>query len=161
MEEGSAPHHPVETACKAYLYRDDWGCRSALSAREEVWARRGRQRGALGKARPGWQRNTYASEKRLGISDKTQRSPRIPPYTNAIVGRNALVLHSGKDTGPFPFDTTRAYENRAEEPTDCSVRFGNDVMDQQSRLGSVHHRIIATRHSILKEIARMQNLRGS
>ena len=104
---------------------------------------------------------TYASEKRLGISDKMQRSPRIPPYTNAIVGRNALVLHSGKDTGPFPFDTTRAYENRAEEPTDCSVRFGNDVMDQQSRLGSVHHRIIATRHSILKEIARMQNLRGS
>ena len=104
---------------------------------------------------------TYASEKRLGISDKMQRSPRIPPYTNAIVGRNALVLYSGKDTGPFPFDQTRAYENRAKEPTDCSVRFGNDVMDQQSRLGSVHHRIIATRHSILKEIARMQNLRGS
>ena len=36
---------------------------------------------------------TYASEKRLGISDKMQRSPRIPPYTNAIVGRNALVLY--------------------------------------------------------------------
>ena len=35
------------------------------------------------------------------------------------------------------------------------------AMDQQSRLGSMHHRIIATRHSILKEIARMQNLRGS
>src|SRR4029450_9387141 len=103
----------------------------------------------------------YASEKRLSMFDKTQRSLRIPLHTNAIVGRNALVLYSGKDTGPFPFDQTRADENRAKEPTDCSVRFGNDVMDQQSRLCSVHHRIIATRHSILKEIARMQNLRGS
>jgi hypothetical protein len=55
----------------------------------------------------------------------------------------------------------RADENRAEESTDCRMRFGNDVMDQQSRLGSVHHRIIAARHSILKEIVRMQNLRGS
>ena len=104
---------------------------------------------------------TYAAKKRLSIFAKTQRSLRIPFHTNAIVGRNALVLYSGKDTGPFPFDQTRAYENRAKEPTDCSVRFGNDVMDQQSCLGSVHHRIIATRHSILKEIARMQNLRGS
>jgi hypothetical protein len=52
-------------------------------------------------------------------------------------------------------------QRQSLEPTDCHMRFGNDVMDQQSCLGSVHHRIIATRHSILKEIARMQNLRGS
>ena len=33
------------------------GCRAALSVREEPWARRGRQRGALGGTLPNWQRS--------------------------------------------------------------------------------------------------------